>query len=565
MSMQVFLPESDKQPNIVDILLVTGDAYIDHPSFGVAIIARVLENKGYSVCIASQIEYYNPEYLHTLPEVKYFIGVTSGNLDSVVANYSSLRNERKDNPYSVDGEVFFKNGLKRRPDRAVIVYTSFLKQRYKNIPIVLGGLEASIRRLCHYDYIQQKLRQSILSDAKADILVYGMGERAIVEIAEKIKNSEDLFGIYGTALRIKLNEIGDDKIRRIDPIFLSSIDEINKDHSLLIKNTDMLESNMVYDKASPLIQKQNSEYVLCFTPQRPLMENEMDEVYSLPYKKDFPEYCTSVPAWNMINSSITTHRGCYGKCSFCAITIHQGALISQRSSISVIKEAKELSEKKYFSKTITDVGGPTANMYGTKCKIGWCKNPNCLFPVICGNLIIDKDIYKNLLIDLKKLPKVKNVFVSSGIRHDLALVKEDETEYIITDCTSGHLKIAPEHTDKEILKLMRKPDNIEFIKFIDFFEKIKKKYSLNSYILPYLILSFPGSDDNKTKIMGHFLNQNKIRTFQYQDFTPVPQTMATAMFFARQDITGKNLNIIYPSSIKTTQREILKNILTKKG
>ncbi|HOV15280.1 MAG TPA: radical SAM protein, partial [Spirochaetota bacterium] len=348
------------------------------------------------------------------------------------------------------------------------------------------------------------------------------------------------------------------------PIILHNTEDINKNNKLLIENTKIVEDNMVSDKSQPILQRQNSDYVLSFSPQKPLTENEMDDLYNLSFRKDFPDYCKSVPAWNMINSSITTHRGCYGACSFCAITIHQGAIISQRSKESIIDEVKSLVQKSFFNKTITDVGGPTANMYGTSCKIGWCKTPSCLFPRICPNLIIDNDIYKRLLQEIKKIPSVKNVFVSSGIRHDLALQKKDETEFLITECTSGHLKIAPEHTDNNILKLMRKPPNEELIEFIILFESIKKKYNLKSYILPYLILSFPGSNDENVKKLGNFLNKYRIRTYQYQDFTPVPQTMATAIFFAKQSVDGKSLNILSPSVINKREREILERILKSK-
>ena len=325
---------------------------------------------------------------------------------------------------------------------------------------------------------------------------------------------------------------------------------------------ETLESNMVYDKSTPLLQKQNSEYILSFIPQN-LSTEEIDSIYALNFRKDFPEYCKSVPAWKMINSSITTHRGCYGKCSFCAITIHQGPSISERSHQSIIDEAKLLSEQSFFNKTISDVGGPTANMYGTPCRIGWCKDPTCLYPTICEHLVIDKDSYKNLLESVKGIKNVKNVFVSSGLRHDLALTKKEESEFIIVNNTSGHLKIAPEHIDNEILNLMRKPPNEEFIKFIDFFESVKKKHNLKFYILQYLILSFPGSNDEKVKKLALFLKKNDIKTFQYQDFTPIPQTMATAIHFAKEDLDAKKINIISPSSINKREREILEKILNQ--
>jgi len=552
-----YLPE-DKPKKSVDIILVTGDIYIDHPSFGVAIIARVLTDAGYSVVIVSQPEYFNDNYLKELPEVSLFIGITSGNVDSVVANYSGMRNPRKSDSYCIDGNPFFENGLRRRPDRATIVYTSFFKKRYKDIPFVLGGLEASIRRFAHYDFVQQKIRKSILVDSKADILVYSMGEKAVLEIAQRIKNRESFFGIRGTEIKLKdLKELPED-FKFIELPDYNSI--IEKKYNL-IKATEIVEENMVFDKSMPLIQFQNPFYVLCFPNQPPLTESELDKIYSLPFKKDYPDYCERVPAYKMIKDSITSHRGCYGFCSFCAIHIHQGPTISCRSKNSIINEATILASKNNFKGTITDVGGPTANMYGTKCKIGWCKKPSCLFPEICPNLEIDSKKYIDILKKIKKINNINNVFVSSGLRHDLCLVKLKETEEIIKEFTSGHLKIAPEYTDDKILKLMRKPSNDKFKKFIDFFNKIKSKYNLKFYILPYIILSFPNSNNESTKKMALFLKNNNIKTFQYQDFTPVPGTMATAIFYAREDKEGNALKIREISIYNNPERDIIKKIL----
>lgn len=554
-----YLPENANKKK-VDIMLVTGDIYIDHPSFGVAIIARVLENAGYTVAIVSQPEYFNLEYLEKLPDVSLFIGITSGNVDSVVANYSSMRNPRKEDNYSFDGNPFFENGLRRRPDRATIVYTSFFKKRYKDIPFVLGGLEASIRRFTHYDFVQQKLRKSILIDSKADILVYSMGEKAILEITKKIKNKETLFGIRGTVIKIK-------DLKEIPPnlkfLELPDYDSIIKERSNLIKATDIVEENMVFDKSLPLVQYQNPFYVLSFQPQPQLNETELDTIYSLPFKRDYPEYCHKVPAYNMIKDSITSHRGCYGFCSFCAIHIHQGPIVSCRSKESIINEVKLISQRKEFKGTITDIGGPTANMYGTKCKIGWCKRPSCLFPDICPNLEIDTKKYLDVLQSIKKIKRVKNVFVSSGIRHDLSLIKLKETEVIIKEFTSGHLKVAPEHIDDKILKLMRKPPNDKFKKFIEFFNKIKSKNNLEFYILPYLILSFPASNNKKAKDLALFLKKHNVKTFQYQDFTPVPGTMATAIFYAKKDKEGNSIDIKEISIYNNKEREIITRILKK--
>jgi uncharacterized radical SAM protein YgiQ len=557
----LFFPEN--HDNKVDVLLITGDVYIDHPSFGIAIIARLLESRGYSVCVVSQPEYFNSQYLDILPEPGLFIGITAGNLDSVVSNYSGNRNERKKDSYSINGEPFFENGMNKRPGRAAIVYTSFIKQRFKNIPVVLGGLEASIRRFAHYDFVQQKLRKSILVDSKADILVYSMGEKAVIEIAQRLKNKQDLSGIKGTMIPLRKGDI-DGSRGLSNTVILPSFDEIISDNSLLIKATEITEENMVYDKADTLIQDNGNSAVIAFPPQPYPDINEMDEIYSLPFRKDYPEYCKDVPAWNMIKDSITSHRGCYGKCSFCAISIHQGPVISMRSHESIINEIRKLTLKDFFKKTVSDIGGPTANMYGTSCKINWCKDPHCLYPEVCKNLIINENIYINLLENAMKLDDVKNVFVSSGIRHDLALLKENETEFIIINCTSGHLKIAPEHIDDEVLFLMRKPVNGIFMKFIEFFQKIKNKYKLNFYILPYLILSHPGSDDKSAEKLGIFLKENKISTHQYQDFTPVPGTMSTAMYFAGKTFTGKSISKGFSSQSKNSQREILRKYLTRK-
>ncbi len=551
-----FLPENHNSDK-VDVLLITGDAYIDHPSFGIAIIARVLYHNGYSVAIASQPEYYNPDYLKLLPKPKLFIGISSGNIDSVVNNHTGNRNKREIDQYSIDGRTTFPDTKQIRPDRAVIVYSSFIKRRFKDIPVVLGGVEASLRRFVHYDYVQQKIRKSILLDSKADLLVYSMGEKAILEIADRIKNKDALFGIDGTMIKIDK-----DHINKTDAVELPSYDEIIRDSFSMVKATKVIEANMVWSKANNLYQKQGNGIVLAFTPQKPMSTEEMDSLYDLPFRKDYPDYCNRVPAWNMIKDSITSHRGCYARCSFCAISSHQGSVISCRSEKSILKEAENLTFKSYFKGTISDIGGPTANMYGTYCKIGWCKEPQCLYPKICKNLVIT-DQYKNVLIKTKKLNGVKNVFVSSGIRFDLGLLKKHETEWIIRNATSGHLKIAPEHVDNSILHLMRKTPSEMFVRFIQFFNEVKKKHHLKFYILPYIILSHPGSDDSSVNTLADFLMRYDLRTHQYQDFTPTPQTMSTAMFYSGKDEKGGKIRVPNPSSLRNRQRSILEKRIRK--
>ncbi len=551
-----YLPE-ETDPDTVDVMLITGDVYIDHPSFGVAVIARVLYHAGYSICIVSQPHYYDKSYLDKLPDVRLFIGITSGNMDSVVGNFTGNRNNRKDNSYSINGESLFNNGQKRRPDRALIVYTPFIKQRYKDIPIVIGGLEASLRRFTHYDFVQNKIRRSVLTDSKADILVYGMGEKPIIEIAAAIKTSQKPYGIKGTMVRVTNNAIPENSI------ILPDYNTLTTDRRRLIETVTIVESNMTPGKSKPIYQDQGGTGVIAFTPQELMTTEEIDSIYDLPFKRSYPEYCKDIPAWNMINTSITSHRGCYGRCSFCAIAIHQGAQIVQRSKISIIKEAVSITEDPAFKGTISDVGGPTANMYGTSCKIGWCSDPHCLFPDICTNLILDKNTYVDILKAIKSLKKVKHIFVSSGIRHDLALIKPEETEWIILNTTSGHFKIAPEHIDNSILKLMKKPPVEKLINFIELFEKVKKKHSLNYYLLPYLILSHPGSSSDSAERLAAFLIKYDLRTRQYQDFTPVPSTLSTAMYYSGTDLDGSKINIPPVSSINNTQRDILEKALKK--
>ncbi|MBQ2125548.1 MAG: YgiQ family radical SAM protein, partial [Spirochaetales bacterium] len=408
-----FLPETKRDFSSVDILLVTGDAYLDHPSFGIAIIARVLESAGYSVAIWSQPDYRNAELLKKLPEVRLFIGITAGNIDSVVSNYTGTRSRRKDDAYSIDGNPLFPQGHQKRPDRATIVYTSFLKQRYKNIPIVLGGIEASLRRFAHYDYVQDKIRHSVLLDSKADIISYGMGEKSMIEIANRIKEKQSLKGIEGTVIKIKPEECE-------GLTALPSYEEIINDKEKLLEMTALIEANMVHETACGLYQKDGTNIVASFRPQPLLTQKELDDVYALPFRRNFPEYCERVPAWKMIQHSVTSHRGCFGRCSFCAIASHQGPLVSRRSEESIIAEVKKIALLENFHGTISDIGGPTANMYASFCKIGGCKDPKCLFPSICPNLQMNQADYVDLLFKVKNLPEVKHVFINSGIRYDMA-------------------------------------------------------------------------------------------------------------------------------------------------
>lgn len=556
-----FLPETHSQQR-VDVLLVTGDAYIDHPSFGIAVIARVLHDAGYSVCIVSQPPYFDRGFLDKLPDVGLFIGITSGNIDSVVNNYTPARHRRSEDVYSVNGATTFPSGEQIRPDRALIPYTSYFKSRYKGVPVVLGGIEASLRRFAHYDYVQDKLRKSALLDSKADIIVYGMGERAILQYAESLRSGKKPEAVSGTAVvpcRDELKALLEDK----KTVILPSFDEITHSKEKLLEAVKLIEANMVPGKAEALLQDNGGRYVVSYPFDRLMTAEELDRVYALPFRKDYPEYCEDVPAWRMINTSITSHRGCYGRCSFCAITSHQGPAVVSRSAASILNEAVTLSGKSFFRGTISDVGGPTANMYGSSCRIGYCKDPSCLYPKICENLILDGESYVDILRKVKGLDGVKNVFITSGLRYDIALAERKPSEWLIRECTSGHLKIAPEHVSERVLAQMKKPDHKTFEAFIKFFEDVKRRNNLNYFILPYIILSHPGSDNGAVRELGDFLRQYKISVRQYQDFTPTPQTLSTAMFFSGNGLNGEKINIPHFSSVNNKEREILEGKLRR--
>lgn len=555
-----FLPETlSSDVPMVDVLLLTGDAYVDHPSFGIAIIARVLADAGYSVAIWSQPDYKKAHLLNELPEVRLFIGISAGNLDSIVSNYTGARNRRREDVYSLDGNPFFPEGHRKRPDRATIVYTSYIKQRYKKIPVVLGGIEASLRRFAHYDYVQNKIRGSLLLDSKADLISYGMGEKSILEIARRLERGNPLRGIRGTVVSITKNELFTLQFRQ-----LPSYEEILSSPELLLQATRMMEANMNPNKAKNLCQAQGGHYIFSFSPQLLFSSEELDRVYALPYRRNYPSFCDRIPAWRMIQNSVTSHRGCYGRCSFCAIASHQGPLIQSRSKASIMKEISLLASSPDFRGSISDIGGPTANMYASYCQIGGCEDPHCLYPSICSHLVVNQDTYVALLTEAKKIKGVKHLFITSGLRYDLLLTNEKATELIVKDFTSGHLKVAPEHFDNRVLKLMRKPPFEEFERFIRLFEKIRQKNHLNFFLLPYLILSHPGSDSESAHRIGQILRKHRIKTRQYQDFTPTPQTISTAMYVCGKDIHGNQIPVVKYSSAQNPQRKILEKYMKQR-
>jgi len=543
----------------LDVILVTGDAYVDHPSFGVALIARVLEDIGLKVGIISQPDWKTPHDITRLGRPKLFFGVTAGNVDSMVANYTASRRKRKTDAYTPGG-LFGK-----RPDRATIVYSNLIKRYFKDVPIIIGGIEASLRRLAHYDWWSNSVRRSILLDSKADLLVYGMAEKTIVQVANILINGgtiEDCFKLRGVVYWTREPPN--------DALILPSLEKVKADKLEYAKAFKIfyLENDPIRGKK--LAQLHGTQWVIQNPPQFPLNQKELDHIYDLNYTREVHPECLKkgrVKAIETVKFSITSHRGCYGGCAFCAITIHQGNLVVWRSKKSIIKEAKRIANLKDFKGVISDVGGPTANMYGYECikkmKQGTCKERMCIFPDVCPSLKVDHSKYIELLDELKKLPEVKKVFVASGIRHDLVLADKDYKDLFITkiskDHVSGQLKLAPEHSDSKVLKLMRKPSIKKFIEFQKKFQEINKKLRKKQYIIVYLIAAHPGSGKKEALKLREFVkNELKYRPQQVQIFTPTPSTISTTMYYTGLDpFTNEKVFVEKSEKNRRWQKEIL--------
>ena len=533
----------------LDFVYISGDAYVDHPSFGVAIISRVLEAHGFKVGIIAQPDLNNPNWMDKLGLPKLGFLVTAGNIDSMVNHYSVSKRKREKDNYSPGGKM----GL--RPDFPTIVYTNKIKEKYPDIPVIVGGIEASLRRLAHYDYLTNSLKKSILLDSKADLLLYGMGERSIIELAEALQSGIDIK--YITYIKGSVWKTSEDDYIPKDAIKLPTYKELCQDKLNYAKSFFVQYQNNDPLNAKPLVEKYKDIYVIQNIPAEPLDRNMMDWVYSLPYERNYHpiyEKDGGVPAILEVKNSITINRGCFGGCSFCALTFHQGRIIQSRSKDSVIDEANKIINDKTFKGYINDIGGPTANFYNPSCKQqlirGTCPNKECLHPKPCRNLIVDHTEYLDILRSVRKLPKVKKVFVRSGIRYDYLMYdKKDEFfEELVQHHISGQLKVAPEHVSDCVLMYMQKPGSDLYKAFVDKYKRINQKLNKDQYLVPYLMSSHPGSRLEDAIKLAEYLNSENLNVEQVQDFYPTPSTLSTCMYYTGVD--PRTMNEVYVAKTK---------------
>lgn len=566
-----FLPisrEDMKKRNIeqLDFVYVIGDAYVDHHSFGPAVISRVLESKGYTVGIISQPDWKDEHSIQILGKPRLAFLVSSGNMDSMVNHYTSAKKRRNQDAYTPGGVIG------KRPDRAVIVYGNLIRKVYKDVPIIIGGIEASLRRLAHYDYWSDKVRRSILIESGADLCSYGMGEHSIVEIADALSQGipvKEITFVRGTVFRSKYQDVIPDAIHLPDYRMLAD-SEIGEDRrkrayadsfAIQYENTDPFTAKALVEKYG------EAEYVIQNPPAYPLTTEEMDAVYELPYMRMYhPSYekAGGVPAITELKFSLTSCRGCYGSCNFCALTFHQGRIIQTRSRDSLIREAKIMIREKDFKGYINDVGGPTANFYHPSCEKqltrGTCKNRQCLFPTPCKNLNTDHSEYLSLLRKLRKLDGVKKVFVRSGLRFDYILAdKNDEFfEELCEHHISGQLKVAPEHISDQVLKYMGKPENSVYERFREKYRRMNERKGKKQFIVPYLMSSHPGSTLKEAVKLAEYIRDLGYMPEQVQDFYPTPSTLSTCMYYTGiHPITKEKVYVPTSYEEKAMQRALI--------
>ncbi len=520
-----------------DFVFVIGDAYVDHPSFGPAIISRLLERYGYKVCMIAQPDWKNDKSIDVFGRPRLGFLVCGGNMDSMVNHYSVSKKRRQKDAYSPGGEM----GL--RPDYATTVYCNLIRRTYKDVPIIIGGIEASLRRMAHYDYWSDKLKHSILVDSSADILSYGMGEHSMLEIAEALDSGidvKDITYVRGTCYRTKdISGVPEDSI------VLPDYDSLSKDRLEYARSFYTQYINTDPYSAKTLVESYgNRGYVVQNPPAYPLTQMEMDDVYDLSYMNNYHpiyEEAGGIPAISEIKFSLTSNRGCFGGCSFCALTFHQGRIIQTRSHESLIKEAERMTHDPDFKGYIHDVGGPTANFRHKSCakqdKFGVCTNKQCLFPEPCKNLKVDHKDYVELLRKLEAIPGVKKVFIRSGIRFDYVMADSSD-EFLRELCEkhiSGQLRVAPEHVSDNVLRMMGKPQNSVYEKFIERYKRVNAKTGKQQYVVPYLMSSHPGSTLKEAVELAEYVRDIGYMPEQVQDFYPTPSTISTCMYYTGVD------------------------------
>lgn len=555
--LSLFLPTNCAEMQLrgwdeLDILFITGDAYIDHPAFGTPLLARLLESRGYRVGIIAQPEWKNLDAFKVMGRPHLFAAISAGAMDSMVNHYTAAKKIRRNDAYTPGGIAG------KRPNRAVIAYTAAVKGAFKGLPTIIGGIEASLRRLAHYDYWSDKVRRSILIDSKADLLVFGMAETALLEIAQRLSHDEplpSLTDIRGTSYSAKEAPT--------EAIVLPGYEDVIQStdaYNLAFKQSSRQENPF---SAKVMVQRHGARQVVINPPALPLSEVEMDNIYALPFtRRPHPMYRDKIPAFEQICNSITSHRGCFGGCSFCAITHHQGKTIQSRSQQSILREVETLTKQKDFHGTISDVGGPTANMYGLKCgnleaeKV--CQRPSCLYPKICANLITDDQPATTLLRAIRQQKGVKHTFVASGVRYDLFPEQQRYFADLLQHHVGGLLKVAPESTSDNVTAIMRKPGADVFTRFLDQFRLHSHKLGLRQAVVPYMISNHPGCTLHDMIDVALYLKRYRLTVEQVQDFTPTPGSLSTCIYYTGKDpFSGQPVHVPRSTKERRLQKALL--------
>jgi uncharacterized radical SAM protein YgiQ len=543
----------------VDVVFVTGDAYIDHPSFAAAILTRVLESVGFRVAVLSQPDWHSCEPWRQFGRPRLFFAVSAGNMDSLINHYTANRKVRNDDAYSPGGRI----GC--RPDRATLPYCHRAREAFAGVPVIAGGVEASLRRLAHYDYWSDTVRRSILLDCKADLVAYGMGEHTIVEIARRLASGQttrELRDLRGVAYALGAKE--SEQLQLADALTLPSYEQVKTDKRAFVEATRVIHLNTNPYNAKTLVQFHDRQAVVATPPALPIGEEEMDHIYDLPYtRRPHPSYTEPIPAFEMIKDSVTIMRGCFGGCTFCSITAHQGRIMQSRSQESVLGEIRKMAADPEFHGVVSDIGGPTANMYQMRCSRpdveAKCKRQSCVDPTICKLLGTDHGPLVELMRRARSEPGIRKVLVASGVRMDLAQLSPEYMKELTAHHIGGHLKVAPEHTDPQVLELMKKPPIDNFGQFAkDFKQASEAAGKPKQFIVPYFIASHPGSDLDAMIDLAVFLKRNGYRPDQVQDFIPAPFDIATALYYTGRDVfTGKEVHVARGLKDRKMQRALM--------